>query len=56
MQVGGGASETFDLGGQWVGTEQTDIMETLDELGLEVYRQYDKVTIRTKQSNINRWC
>ena len=44
MRVRGGGTETFDLGGQWVSTSQTDIMDTLDELGLDVYPQYIKVT------------
>ena len=43
MRVRGGGTETFDLGGQWVSTSQTDIMGTLDELGLDVYPQYIKV-------------
>ncbi|XP_043204708.1 probable flavin-containing monoamine oxidase A, partial [Amphibalanus amphitrite] len=40
IRVREGQTETFDLGGQWVGSTQTDIMEMLDELGLEVYPQY----------------
>ncbi|XP_037094079.1 probable flavin-containing monoamine oxidase A [Pollicipes pollicipes] len=61
MRVRDGKTETFDLGGQWVGTVQTDIMETLTELGLEVYPQYIKGTkymqlggerIRTYRSTI----
>ena len=44
VRVKDGGTETFDLGGQWVGSAQTDIMETLDELGLDVYPQYIQVS------------
>ncbi|XP_043196774.1 probable flavin-containing monoamine oxidase A [Amphibalanus amphitrite] len=37
MRVRDGATDTFDLGGQWVAHAQKEIMETLSELGLEVY-------------------
>ena len=48
MKVRDGGTETFDLGGHWVGTSQTDIMEMLDELGLEVYPQYIQVMTMTR--------
>ncbi|XP_013393626.1 probable flavin-containing monoamine oxidase A [Lingula anatina] len=37
-----GGEDVWDLGGQWVGSSQTHIMALIQELGLEVYSQYDK--------------
>ena len=31
--------DAFDLGGHWVCTRQTDIMELIQELGIEYYPQ-----------------
>ncbi|GAA1739939.1 NAD(P)/FAD-dependent oxidoreductase [Aeromicrobium alkaliterrae] len=31
---------TLELGGQWVSSDQTALIETLDELGLETYERY----------------
>ncbi|KAM4634033.1 putative flavin-containing monoamine oxidase A isoform 2-T2 [Polymixia lowei] len=33
--------DRWDLGGQWVGSTQTHIMEVIQELGLEIYPQYN---------------
>ncbi|KAI4876370.1 hypothetical protein NFI96_017831, partial [Prochilodus magdalenae] len=32
--------DTWDMGGQWVGSSQTHVMELIKELGLEVYPQF----------------
>uniref|UniRef100_A0A3B1JPZ4 Amine oxidase n=1 Tax=Astyanax mexicanus TaxID=7994 RepID=A0A3B1JPZ4_ASTMX len=32
--------DTWDMGGQWVGSSQTHVMELIEELGLEVYPQF----------------
>jgi putrescine oxidase len=32
--------QMFELGGQWVSPDQTALLETLDELGLETYARY----------------
>ncbi|WP_010203963.1 flavin monoamine oxidase family protein [Salinibacterium sp. PAMC 21357] len=32
--------QMFELGGQWVSPDQTALLETLDELGLETYSRY----------------
>ena len=40
VDIGEGRKEKFDLGGQWVTPSQPDIMEILDELGLQTYQQY----------------
>ncbi|XP_066507699.1 probable flavin-containing monoamine oxidase A [Hoplias malabaricus] len=32
--------DTWDMGGQWVGSSQTHVMELIRELGLEVYPQF----------------
>ena len=40
VDIGNGKLESFDLGGQWVAPSQPDVMEMLEELGLETYPQY----------------
>ncbi|GAA6077900.1 probable flavin-containing monoamine oxidase A isoform X1 [Tachysurus ichikawai] len=32
--------DSWDMGGQWVGSSQTHIMDLIQELGLEVYPQF----------------
>ena len=44
MRVREGGTDTFDLGGQWVANAQKEVMETLAELGLEVYPEYKEVS------------
>ncbi|XP_076072289.1 putative flavin-containing monoamine oxidase A isoform X1 [Mytilus galloprovincialis] len=36
----GTGTDIFDLGGQWVGTSQVDVMDLLKELGIDTYSQY----------------
>ncbi|XP_071131291.1 probable flavin-containing monoamine oxidase A isoform X1 [Mytilus edulis] len=38
----GTGTDIFDLGGQWVGTSQIDVMDLLKELGIDTYSQYIK--------------
>ncbi|XP_062410643.1 probable flavin-containing monoamine oxidase A [Sardina pilchardus] len=37
-----GGLDRWDLGGQWVSSSQTHVMQLIEELGLEVYPQYTK--------------
>jgi len=40
VDIGNNQLESFDVGGQWVAPSQLDIMELLQELGLETYPQF----------------
>ena len=40
-----GKSEPFDMGAAYVSRSQTHIMELLDDLGIETYRQYCTVCL-----------
>lgn len=59
--VSSSGTDYWDLGGQWVGRSQRDIIKLLNELGLETYPQYitgkkcqqlGETRIRTYNSNI----
>lgn len=40
VDIGGGKTEKFDLGGQWVGSTQKHLLNLLKELDLETHLQY----------------
>ncbi|XP_076038910.1 putative flavin-containing monoamine oxidase A isoform X3 [Oratosquilla oratoria] len=40
LDIGNGLKEKFDLGGQWVGYAQEDVMDLIKELSIETYPQH----------------
>ena len=62
VDIGDNQQEKFDVGGQWVSPSQLDVMEILQELGIETYPQFTsgtkilqagaENTIRTYSSDI----
>lgn len=44
VDVGDGKTDKFDLGGQWVASNQHHVINMLEELGLKIYPQYTQGT------------
>ncbi|XP_042241255.1 probable flavin-containing monoamine oxidase A isoform X2 [Homarus americanus] len=44
VDIGDGKTDTFDMGGQWVGSSQHHVLNMMEELGLRTYPQYTEGT------------
>ncbi|GMR57112.1 hypothetical protein PMAYCL1PPCAC_27307 [Pristionchus mayeri] len=42
VQTANHTTDKFDMGGQWVGRTQKELLALLDELNIDVYEQYEK--------------